>query len=200
MKKVLILLPKGFELLEASAFTDVIGWSKDVLKQDIIACFCGILTEVAASFGNDELPFIVKTNLLIDYVDANDYDALAIPGGFGKYGYYQSGFDESVLDLIRDFHRERKPIAAVCTAALILAKSGILDGHRVTTYHLDDEMYIKQLKEYNVDVCIEDVIVSENIITSSGPQTAPYVALKLVEMLTSKELSSEIARVMGYSL
>lgn len=199
MKKILLIMPKGFELLEAAAFTDVAGWVRDVLKEEIYTVICGLTHEVNASFGNVLSSNIIKTDILIDDVEESDFDALALPGGFGKYGYFESGFDERVLKLVRDFDSQKKPIGAVCTAALVLAKSGILDGRKATTYYHDNGMYVRQLSEYNIEVIEEKIVVNGNVITSSGPQTAPHVAIKLIEMLTGKEVSEEVATVMGYN-
>ena len=198
MKKVLIIIPKGFELLEASAFVDVFGWTRDVAKEDVATYFCGLDQEVAASFGTEEFPNIVKTDILIEDVIENDYDSLALPGGFGRYGFFENGFDDRILSLVRAFDDKKKPIGVVCTAALVLAKSGILANRRATTYRRDNGMYVRQLDDMGAICCDEDVVVSDNVITSSGPSTAPLVALGLVEMLFTKEVAAEVAYVMGY--
>lgn len=198
MKSVLILLPKGFELFEAAAFSDVFGWAREVGKLNLQAIFCGLNEEVVASFGYEGHPYILKPSILIDEVNTKDFDALALPGGFGKYGYYEEGFDERVLRLIRLFEEDRKPIGAVCTAALVLAKSGILKTRKATTYRRDNGMYFRQLESFCSNICDDDIAVDQNVITSSGPQTAPFVALKLLEMLSSKEAAQEIAAAMGF--
>lgn len=198
MKNVLILLPKGFELFEAAAFSDVFGWARDVMKQEVQTCFCGLSREVKASFGRGENHNTLMPSMLLDEIKIDDYDALAIPGGFGRYGYYEEGLDEQVLSVVRAFHAQGKPIAAVCTAALILAKSGILNEGKATIYNRDDGGFVRQLEEFGVDVSDEDVVVSEKVITSSGPNTAPLVALALLELLISRDVASKVANVMGY--
>ena len=198
MKNVLIILPKGFEMFEAAAFSDVFGWARDVGKQEVRTFLCGLESEVEPAFSNNNNPHIVRPNILIDEIHAADYDAIAIPGGFGKYGYYESGFDGRILKLIRSFDEQGKPIAAVCTAALVLGKSGILSGRTATTYNSDNGMYFRQLETFGVIASEKNLVVDENVITSSGPQSAPLVALKLLEMLTSKEIAGHIARVMGF--
>jgi len=70
---------------------------------------------------------------------------------------------------------------------LPLGKSGILRNKRATTYHLRDGYKQKQLAEFGVNVVNELVVVDNNIITSYCPETAPNVAFKLLEMLTSTE-------------
>ena len=58
---------------------------------------------------------------------AEDYDALLIPGGRAPE-YLR--LNEQVLALVRDFDAARKPIAAVCHGAQLLAAAGVLQGGR----------------------------------------------------------------------
>lgn len=43
----------------------------------------------------------------IEEVSADDYDALAIPGGFEEFGFYEEAYNEKLLDLIRQFNSQR---------------------------------------------------------------------------------------------
>lgn len=56
----------------------------------------------------------------------------------------------------------------------------------------------KQLKEFQVDVVNEPIVVDKNIITSYCPETAPGVAFKLLEMLTSTEEMEQVKQAMGF--
>jgi 4-methyl-5(b-hydroxyethyl)-thiazole monophosphate biosynthesis len=136
--------------------------------------------------------------LSIDEVCVDEFSALALPGGFGRYGYYEAGSDERVLSLIRAFDDQEKPIAAVCTGALILAKSGILSCRKATTYRLEGGKFSSQLSDLGADFVDTDLVSCGNIITSSGPSTAPAVALKLLEVLTSKEVAEKVRVAMGF--
>ena len=100
--------------------------------------------------------------------------------------------------MIRKFNEQKKPIASICVAALMLAHSGILTGKKATTYHLNGGMRQKQLAEFGVDVVNEPIVCTENIITSYCPQTAPEVAFKLLEMLVSTEKMIPVKTAMGF--
>jgi 4-methyl-5(b-hydroxyethyl)-thiazole monophosphate biosynthesis len=191
--KVLVLLAKGFETMEFSVFIDILGWARNDYGYDIGVDTCGFTKEVVSTF---KIPVIVDK--LIYEIDANDYDALAIPGGFEEFGFYEEAYDERFLTLIRKFNAANKIIATVCVAALPLGKSGILAGRCATTYHLRDGYRQKQLKEFGVTVINEPVVIDHNIITSYCPQTAPFVAFSLLEMLTSKEFSDTVKTAMGF--
>lgn len=90
-------------------------------------------------------------------------------------------------------------IVTVCIDAFALAKSGILKGRNATTYHLRGGYKQRELAEFGVNVITDKkVVVDENIITSSCPQTAIEVAFKLLEMLTSEGKMKEVKEAMGY--
>lgn len=56
----------------------------------------------------------------------------------------------------------------------------------------------EELKNFGVVLGEEWIVADDNIITSSCPKTAPDVAFRLLEMLTSQEKAFEVKKVMGY--
>ncbi len=191
--KTLLFLAKGFETMEFSAFVDVLGWARESFGYDTELITCGFQKQVISTFG---IPVTVDT--LIDEINIDDFDALAIPGGFESYGFYEEAYDEKFLDLIREFNTKGKIIATICVAALPVGKSGVLENRNATTYHLNGGQRQNQLREFGVKVVNEPVVVDENIITSYCPETAPKVAFKLLEMLTSAEEMNVVRTAMGY--
>lgn len=190
---VLLFCPKGFETMEFAPFVDVLGWAKDEMNVPVIVTTGGFTGTVTSTFG-----VRIRVDRLIDEIRAEDYDALAIPGGFEEYGYYEEAYDERLLQLIRDFDRLGKPIASVCVAALPIAKSGVLTGRSATTYHLGDGKRQRMLAEFGAVVLNEPIVVDRNIITSYCPETAPGVAFELLEMLTSREVADRARYIMGF--
>ncbi len=191
--KTLLFLAKGFETMEFSVFVDVMGWARSDYGYDVPIVTCGFQNEVVSTFN---IP--IRVEKTIDEIDVNDYDALAIPGGFEEYGFYEEAYDERFLNLIREFDKKGKIIAAICVAALPVGKSGVLKGRKATTYHLNGAYRQKQLKEFGVEVVNEPIVVDKNIITSYCPETAPGVAFKLLEELTSTGQMEIVKRAMGF--
>src|SRR3972149_10105098 len=113
MKRVLLFLAQGFEEYEASVFTDVIGWSRIYGTKPVSLITKGLRDEIKCTWN-----LIVKPELDFSKINVNDYDELAIPGGFEKSGFYEDTYDERFLDLIRKFDNQNKLIASVCVAAL----------------------------------------------------------------------------------
>lgn len=193
--KILVFLAKGFETMEFSVFVDVMGWARNDYGHDIDVVTCGFKKQVMSTFNIQVL--VDKT---IEEVCVDDYDALAIPGGFEEFGFYDEAYDSSFLNLIREFNSKEKIIASICVAALPVGKSGVLKNRKATIYHLKNGKRQRQLSEFDVNVVNEPIVVDKNIITSYCPETAPHVAFKLLEMLTSKEQMDEVKLAMGFKL
>lgn len=191
--KTLLFLAKGFETMEFSAFADVLGWAKYDFGYGVEFETCGIRKQIMGAF---HIPVLVDKT--IDEVDVDNYAALAIPGGFEVFGYYEDAYDERLSELIRKFNEKGKIVASICVGALPVGKSGVLENRKATTYHLDGGKYQNRLKEFGVNVINEPIVIDGNMITSYCPETAPHVAFKLLELLTSKEQMEIVKTAMGF--
>jgi len=190
--KILLFVPKGFELLEFSALYDVLAWADD-FGFETKAVTCGFQKQVIGTFG-----ISLPVDTFVDDINSDDYDALAIPGGFEEYGFYEDVYNSRVLDIIRAFHGKGKIIASICVGSLPLGKSGILAGKKATSYCQKDGYRQKELASFNVNVVNEPIVIDGNIITSNSPGTSMDVAFKLLEMLTDKEKMETVKTAMGF--
>lgn len=192
MKNVLLLLANGFEIYEASAFIDVIGWNSIEGDKTTKLFSCGIQKELTSTFNQK---FIA--DYTVNEIDIKNFDALAIPGGFQEFGFYEDAYSIEYQHLIQSFYLQKKIIASICVGALPLAKSGILSNRNATTYDKNPQR-ISQLKSYNVKFVNQPIVISDNIITSWNPSTAIDVAFLLLEKLTSKENAENVKNLMGF--
>jgi len=192
MKKILLLLADGFEFFEASVFIDVMGWNLAEGDGTTQLFTCGLRKEIVSSFNQ---------RLVVDYVleevDLNDFDALAVPGGFEIYGFYNDAYDERFLSVIRHFRAAGKMVASICVGALPLGKCGILKGKNATTYN--NPVRREALKSFGVHVLNQPVVFDDNIITSWNPSTAMEVAFLLLEHLTTNENTEKVRCLMGFN-
>lgn len=194
MKKILLLLANGFEAAEASVFTDVLGWNKFEGDQSTEVVTAGLSNHLTCTWN-----FTVIPEKTIDEINLDDFDALAIPGGFEEAGFYQDAYDEKFLDIIRQFDADNKWIASICVAALALGKSGILKNRAATTYNYPGSQRQGQLSAFGAKVRNEPVVIDGNIITSYNPSTAFEVAFTLLEKLTSPQNCRQVKALMGFS-
>lgn len=192
MKKVLLFLPQGFEIYEASAFIDVIGWNL-VDGDGTTKLFTGGFTKEVKSTFDQRL----VVDFVIDEINPDEFDALALPGGFEEFDFYKEAYHEKFLELVRNFNNRNKIIASICVGALPLGKSGILQGRKATTYN---KKAIRQetLRSFGADVVNEPVVADGNIFTCWNPSTAMDVAFLLLERLTSKDQANYIRGIMGF--
>ena len=70
-------------------------------------------------------------NATFDEVRPAEYDALVIPGGRAPE-YLR--LNPKVLDLVRHFFDAKKPVAAICHGAQVLAAAGVLKGRKCSAY------------------------------------------------------------------
>ena len=180
--------------MEFSVFVDVFGWAREDFQLPLEVITCGFSKTVTSTFN---IPLSVDQT--IEMINVDDYDALAIPGGFAEYGFYEEAYDERFLSLIRRFEAQQKPIASICVAALALGKSGILQERKATTYHLNQGQRQQQLKKYCPKVIEQQaLVIDQQVITSYCPETAPAVAFALLEMLTSNYDANQVRIAMGF--
>jgi len=194
MKRVLLLLADGFEAYEAAAFSDVFGFASAFGEEEIQVITVGLHPQLQCTFG-----FKVVPEMLLGDVEDDDFDAAAVPGGFERAGFYNDAYSETFLDLLRRFAVAGKPIAAICTGAMPVARSGVLRGRRATTYHLLDGKRRLQLAEMGAEVVDAPLVRDGSIITSASPATATDVAFTLLEMLTSVQNVRLARTAMGYA-
>ncbi len=180
MKRVLMLLANGVEPLEMAAFSDVLGWATLVGDEKIELVDAGLRTGIKTTFGLNLTP-----NYLLSELNLEDFDALAIPGGFEPSGFYDEALSEPFLDVIRHFSAAKKVIASVCVSSLCLGKAGILNGKNATIYHQLGGQRKQQLEETGAVFVDRPVVIDAHIITSTGPGTALEVAFELLRKLTS---------------
>ena len=179
----------GFEAFEAAAFTDVFGWASVFGSEPIEVISAGLHQRLKCTFALEVTPTIQLSEVKVE-----DYDAVAIPGGFEKAGFYRDAYSQEFLDVIRRFSEMGKPVAAICVGALPVGRSGILVGRRATTYHLLEGKRRRELAEMGAVIVDAPLVQDGRIITSSSPATAVDVAFALLESLTTQENAKAIRR------
>lgn len=101
-------------------------------------------------------------NATFDEVDASDYDALVIAGGRAPE-YLR--LNEQVIQIIRYFAEVKKPIAAICHGAQLLAAADVIRGKRVSAYPACAPEVRLAGGEY-ADIPVDSAVTDGNLVTA----------------------------------
>ncbi|MFE7712527.1 type 1 glutamine amidotransferase domain-containing protein [Streptomyces sp. NPDC057486] len=102
-------------------------------------------------------------DVAVDEVDAAQFDAVVVPGGFAPDLLRRSS---QVLDLVRYFDEAGKPLAIVCHGGWVPVSAGILRDRTLTSVAAirDD------LVNAGADWIDEPVVVDRNLISAQLPR------------------------------
>ena len=118
-------------------------------------------------------------NATFDEVDLAKYDALVVPGGRAPE-YLR--LNEKVLDIVRHFDREKKPIAALCHGPQLLAAAGVLKGRKLNCYPACAPE-IGLAGGTFVSLEMTDAMVDGNLVTGPAWPAHPAWLAKFLDLL-----------------
>ncbi|CAN5815091.1 MAG: type 1 glutamine amidotransferase [Gemmatimonadetes bacterium] len=168
-RKVAILVENGFEQVEltgprealdaAGATTHIVsprsgkvkGWQK-------------------TDWGDD-----FEVDVPITHADADDYDALLLPGGVMNPDHLRKS--EECVNFVRRFFEDGKPVAAICHAPWTLIEAGVVRGRKLTSY----ESIRTDLVNAGAEWVDREVVVDAGLVTSRNPDDLPAFNRKMVE-------------------
>src|SRR6267142_4593656 len=101
--------------------------------------------------GKRGYPVTVDTN--VDHVEASDFDALVIPGGFAPDQLRRS---DKVLRLTREIYQAGKPVAFICHAGWVPISAKIVKGKRATSLPAIKDDLINAGAEWVDEPCVVD--------------------------------------------
>lgn len=121
-------------------------------------------------------------NASFDEVRVEDYDALVISGGRAPE-YIR--LNDRVLQIVREFARADKPIAAICHGAQVLTAAGVVEGKTVSAYPAVGPEVNLAGGEY-ADIGISEAVADGNLVTGPAWPAHPAWLAKLLVVLGTK--------------
>ncbi|HEY8485390.1 MAG TPA: DJ-1/PfpI family protein [Longimicrobiales bacterium] len=121
-------------------------------------------------------------NATFDEIRAEDYDALVIPGGRAPE-YIR--LNPKVVEIVRHFARENKPIAAVCHGVQVLAAADVVRGKRLTGYPACGPD-VKAAGGEWVEVPLDQAFVDGKLVTSPAWPAHPAWLARFLEVLGTR--------------
>jgi protease I len=124
-------------------------------------------------------------NATFDQVKPEEYDALMIPGGRAPE-YIR--LNPRVLEIVRYFANAKKPIAAVCHGAQVLAAAGVLAGRKCSAYPAVGPDVALAGGTYE-NIGMTEAVADGNLVTAPAwPAIPAWLAKFLVVLGTRVEL------------
>ncbi|CDI49896.1 DJ-1 family glyoxalase III [Clostridium tetani] len=181
MKKIVLMLAKGFEEIEALTVVDI-------LRRVGVDCKTCSITEEKMVKGTHNI--YVKSDIILKDFKEYEFSGIVLPGGMP--GATNLRDNKTVIEIIKEFNEENKLIAAICAAPIVLKEADIIKNKNITSYPGFEE----ELKGCNYK---EDKVVQNgNIITSRGPSTAIDFAFKILENIIDEKELEELKKSMLY--
>ncbi len=115
-------------------------------------------------------------------VRPESYDALVLPGGRSPE-YLR--LNEDVLRIVRHFAEAKKPIAAICHAAQLLAAAGVVQGRTCSAYPAVGPE-VKSAGGRWVDVGFDRAHVDGNLVTAAAWPAHPQWLARFLDVLGTR--------------
>jgi protease I len=173
-KRIAILVADGFEeveltkpkkaLEEAGAATQVVSPAEGKKVKGW-----------ATTDWGEEIPIGVALNS----ADANDYDALLLPGGVMNPDKLRN--DPKAIAFVRAFADAGKPIAAICHGPWTLINAEAVRGKTMTSW----PTLQTDLRNAGAKWVDQEVVADGNIVTSRKPDDIPAFNKKMIEVFAS---------------
>lgn len=131
---------------------------------------------------------------------APECDVLIVTGG---PGWETQATNTQTLEFLRS-RRPGTRLASVCTGAMILAASGVLDGKKATTKREvlpPEPSPLEQMRQRypRIDVNAASLVDCDGITTSGGVSLSIDATLYIIERELGAHVARETARIIEYS-
>jgi len=168
-KKVAILVADGFEQVELTKPKKAL---EDAGAQADIVSPAG---RTVRGWEETKWGKTFPVNVSLKKANPDDYDALLLPGGVMNPDKLRC--DPNVLEFVRAFFDEGKPVAAICHGPWTLIDAGVARGRRMTSYRSIQT----DLKNAGAEWVDEPVVVDNGLVTSRKPADIPAFNHKMLE-------------------
>src|SRR3982750_2626706 len=119
----------------------------------------------------------IRPDLTLDEGQAEDFDALIIPGGVRNPDHLR--MNDRAVELIRDFARQGKPIGAICHGPWLLVEADLLRARTATSW----PSIRTDLKNAGARVIDEAAVTDGNIVTSRNPDDVEPFTNALIALI-----------------
>ena len=168
-KKIAILTENGFEEVELTSpkkALEAAGATVHIVSPQ---------EEKVKAWNHDHWSIELPVDVNLSDANAEDYDALVVPGGVLNPDKMR--INEDCVKFAKDFLTSGKPVASICHGPQLLLETGLLQGRKMTSYSA-----IKtDLKNAGVIWEDKEVVVDHGLVTSRSPKDLDAFNKKMLE-------------------
>lgn len=130
-----------------------------------------------------------------DFDDAPPLDILLLPGGVGTVPQLHN---EQLLAFVAERSKQAQITASVCSGSALLARAGVLDGHRATS---NKQLFgLATAQSDKVEWVAQARWVDDGpVVTSSGVSAGTDMSLAIIQRLFGEEVALTTASFAEYS-
>ncbi|EAL69156.1 hypothetical protein ACTFIW_004473 [Dictyostelium discoideum] len=121
----------------------------------------------------------IQLNFDFDKVDTATYNGLFLPGG--RCSEFLR-LDDRVIEIVKDFNTNKKPIAAVCHGAQVLTAANIVSGIKCTAYPAC-RPEVQQAGGIYQDIAVDDAVVDGHIVSGKAWPCHPKLIQLFIKLL-----------------
>jgi protease I len=180
--RFLIVATDGFEEWE------LFGPRQILQKRGAEVVLASLKHEPIQATVHDDPGKTIRPDLTVDEANADDFDALILPGGVRNPD--QLRLHGNVISLIAKFAEQGKPVGAICHGPWLLVEADLLKGRTATSW----PSIRTDLRNAGAKVVDEPAVTDGNIVTSRKPEDVEAFTnalIDLVEDAPEVELISE---------
>jgi protease I len=169
--RVLIVASDGFEEWE------LFGPREILQKRGAEVKLASPKAEPIQATVHDDPGKTIRPDLTVDEANADDFDALILPGGVRNPDALR--VHGNVIALIRAFNQQGKPIGAICHGPWLLIEADLLRGRTATSW----PSIRTDLRNAGANVVDEAAVTDGNIVTSRNPDDVEAFTNALVDLI-----------------
>jgi len=128
----------------------------------------------------------IRPDLTVDEALADDFDALILPGGVRNPDHLRTNV--RVIQLIKDFAEQGKPICAICHGPWLLVEADLLRGRTATSW----PSIRTDLRNAGANMVDEPAVTDGKIVTSRNPQDVEEFTNALIDLIENAPSVSEV--------
>ena len=172
-KRIAILATEGFEEVELTKPKQALEDAG--ARVDVIAPESGIKDGAIKAWDVTDWGKKVDVDVKLSQADANNYDALHLPGGAMNPDHLRQ--DVAAVGFVKSFFTAEKPVSAICHAPWLLIEADVVEGRTLTSW----PSLRTDLLNAGAHWVDKEVVVDGNLTTSRKPDDLPAFNKQMVE-------------------